>query len=82
MQTSRDISPVQQSSQTDLQREALRYLKEFGPLRWAALFVRFNEDYSGNIGPALQDLQERKYIDVESDNIAKITAWGMVQLQR
>ena len=82
MQASHYKSAVAQNSHVHLQREALRYLKEFGPLNWNALYVRFNADSSGDIGPALQTLQERKYIEVGPDNIARITAWGMAQLQR
>ena len=73
--------PVEQTSQTDLQRDVLHYLKEFGPLNWGALYVRFDEAGSGDIGPALIDLQERKYIEVGSDHTARITAWGKAQLQ-
>ena len=73
MQTSHQKPAVEQRSQTDLQREALHYLKEFGPLRWAALYVRFDSDHSGAIGPALRDLQERRCIEVGPDNIARNT---------
>ena len=81
MQTSHQKPAVEQNSQTELQHKALHYLKEFGPLRWAALYVRFDSDRSGAIGQALQDLQERRCIEVGPDNTAKITAWGMAQLQ-
>jgi hypothetical protein len=60
----------------------LCYLKEYGPLSWNALYVRFDSGRSGDIGPALQALQERKYIEVGSDNITRITAWGVAQFQR
>lgn len=82
MQTSHQKPAVQPSSQTDLQRDALHYLKEFGPLNWGALYVRFDEAGSGVIGPALVDLQEQKYIEVRSDSIVKITTLGMAQLLR
>ena len=80
MQTSHQKSPVEQRSQTDLQRDALHYLKEFGPLNWGALYVRFDEAGSGDIGPALIDLQEQQYIEVRSDSMVKITQLGMAQL--
>ena len=88
MQTSHQKPAVEQSSQigsrqatdSDLQREVLHYLKEFGPVRWAALYVRFDSDHSGAIGPALQDLQIRKYIVLRSDSMVNITPLGMVQL--
>ena len=72
--------PVAQSSQTDIQRDALHYLKEFGPLNWRGLYVRFDEAGSGVIGPALVDVQEQKYFEVRSDSIVKITILGMAQL--
>ena len=76
MQTSHQKPAVEQNSQTDLQDEVLHYLKECGPLDWGALYVRFDEAGSGDIGLALIDLQERKYIEVGSDNTVRITAWG------
>ena len=81
MQTSHQKFPVEQSSQNDLQRDALHYLKEFGPLNWGALYVRFDEAGSGDIGPALIDLQAQQYnIEVRSDSIVKITQMGMAHL--
>lgn len=68
------------TSQIELQRKALRYLKDFGPLNWNALYVRFNADNTGHIGPALKTLEEQNYIEVSSDETAKITAVGMAQL--
>jgi hypothetical protein len=82
VQNSQSKLAVEQTSQADLQGEALRYLKEYGPLNWNALYVRFNADRNGDIGPALQSLQEQNYIEVGSDNIARLTACGMAQLQR
>ena len=75
-------APVEQTSQTDLQRDVLHYLMEFGPLHWGALYVRFDEAGSGDIGPALIDLQAQQYIDVRSDSIVNITQSGMAQLKR
>ena len=57
--------PVEQTSQTDLQRDVLHYLKEFGPLRWADLYVRFDSDPRGAIGPALIDLLEQQYFELQ-----------------
>ena len=71
---------VEQASKSDLQREALHYLKEFGPLNWGELYVRFDEAGSGVIGAALLDLHERKCIEIGSDYTVKITAGGMAQL--
>ena len=64
----------------DLLREALQYLKDYGPLDWNALYVRFNANNSGDIGRTLQTLQAQKFIEVGPDNTAKITALGMTQL--
>ena len=75
-----DDTPEVGRSVTGLLREALRYLKDYGPLNRNSLYVRFNEDNSGDIGSALQILEELKYIEIGSDNTVKITAWGMAQL--
>ena len=64
----------------DLLREALQYLKDYGPLDWNALYVRFNADNSGDIGLTLQTLHAQKYIEVRPDNTTTITALGMTQL--
>ena len=80
MQTSPPNPAVEQSNQTDLQRDVLRYLKECGPLPWGALYVRFDEAGSGDIGPALIDLQEQQYIEVRSDSMVNITQLGIAQL--
>ncbi|MGH7183362.1 MAG: hypothetical protein ACREJN_15480 [Nitrospiraceae bacterium] len=74
---------MQTSSRHDnLQHEALRYLQAYGPLDRSALYVRFNADATGDIGPALQTLEEQHYIEVGSDNTTSITAGGLAQLQR
>ena len=80
MQTSLNNPAVAQTRHA-FHREALSYLKDFGPLDWNVLYVRFNADRSGDIGPALQALRERKYIKVGSDKTASITALGMAQLK-
>ena len=66
----------------DLQHQVLRHLKEHGPTRWNALYVSFDRERTGTIGPVLQDLKRDKYIAVGPTDRVKITARGLEQLKR
>jgi len=64
-----------------LQQEALRHLQEHGPLHWNALYIRFDTQSRGDIGPALEDLEGRKFIEREESNLVRITPAGKARLQ-
>jgi hypothetical protein len=57
----------------------LRHLTERGPTNWAALYLHFDPDGTGEIGPALRHLEICKLIAVD-DTIVKITESGTEQL--
>jgi hypothetical protein len=57
----------------------LRYLTEKGPTCWATIYLHFDPDGTGEIGPALKHLEACKYIKVD-DTIVKITQSGTEQL--
>jgi len=67
-------------SQWALQQEALRHLKDHGPLHWNALYIRFDAQSQGDIGPALQELEGRQFIERGAHNLVKITAAGIERL--
>ena len=64
----------------ELQRSVLLHLTERGSAKWGALYSHFDEDGTGEIGEALQLLAESRYIALEGDGTAKITASGVQQL--
>ena len=65
----------------ELQRAVLSHLTERGSAKWGALYSHFDEDGTGEIGEALQLLAEWRYIALEGDGTAKITASGMQRLK-
>ena len=64
----------------ELLHAVLRYLTERGPTYWATLYLHFDPDGTGEIGPALRDLAISKHIVVDS-TIVKITMLGTEQLK-
>ncbi|HEY6260702.1 MAG TPA: hypothetical protein VIW47_03855 [Nitrospiraceae bacterium] len=58
----------------------LRYLTERGPTYWATLYLHFDPDGTGEIGPALRHLATFKLIAVDR-TIVKVTSSGMEQLK-
>ncbi|HKO31304.1 MAG TPA: hypothetical protein VJU54_09205, partial [Nitrospiraceae bacterium] len=60
-------------SQRELQQEALRHLKEHGPLNWDALYIQFDARSKGRIGTALLDLEVGGFIE-SLHNLHQITA--------
>ena len=62
-----------------LLQAVLRYLKKNGPTSWVTLYLHFDHDGSGEIGPALGHLAVCKHIAMEGTT-AKITASGIEQL--
>lgn len=64
-----------------LQYTVLVHLTESGSAKWGALYSRFDNDGTGEIGEALFQLAYWKHIMVESDGTAKITELGMRQLE-
>ena len=65
----------------DLQYTLLVHLTESGSVKWGALYSRFDQDGTGEIGEALSQLAHWKHIMVELDGTAKITESGMRQLE-
>jgi hypothetical protein len=65
----------------DLQSKVLHYLKDHGPTMWNALYVSFDQERTGTIGPVLQDLKEWKYIEVGLTDRVKITMRGLEYLK-
>jgi hypothetical protein len=62
-----------------LLQAVLRYLTARGPTHWATLYLHFDSDGTGEIGPALGHLAVCKHIQVEGTT-AKITALRTEQL--
>jgi muconolactone delta-isomerase len=65
----------------ELQNTVLVHLTESGSAKWGALYSRFDNDGTGEIGEVLSQLAYWKHIMVESDGTAKITESGMRQLE-
>ena len=67
-------------SHRELQQEALRHLKEHGPLNWNALYIRFDAGSQGRIGTVLLDLEVGGFIE-PLHNLHQITASGIRKLE-
>jgi hypothetical protein len=67
-------------SQRELQQEALRHLREHGPLHWSALYIQFDARSQGRIGTALLDLEVGGFIE-PLHNLHHITASGIRKLE-
>jgi hypothetical protein len=65
----------------ELQHEVLLYLRDNGEINWATLYLHFNADALGEIGPVLGDLARSKHIKVEGDGQTTITALGLEHLE-
>jgi hypothetical protein len=63
-----------------LQDAVLLHLRDNGSMKWIDLYLQFNEDGSGEIGPALGLLARLKHIAVEFDGTTTITAAGRERL--
>jgi hypothetical protein len=63
-----------------LLQKVLRYLTDRGPTHWATLYLHFDSDGTGEIGPALRHLAACKHIQVVGTT-ATITVLGLEQIQ-
>jgi predicted transcriptional regulator len=64
-----------------LKRDVLRHLQEHGTINYNLLHVRFNRNRVADIQAVLQDLTEWNYIEVDKDNIIRITTAGRKLLE-
>jgi hypothetical protein len=66
----------------ELQQGVLRHLMEVGPTKWDTMYFHFAHNRTGDVAHAVRFLARWRYVTVEADGTATITALGVNQLQR
>jgi hypothetical protein len=68
--------------QRELEREVLYYVKGLNEsINWDVLYVHFDQNRTGDIGPVLHDLKEGYYIVVDPQKNVTITDIGLMRLE-
>jgi hypothetical protein len=63
-----------------LEQMVLLHLRNHDPMTWTALYIRFDQDGSGKIGPTLGLLARWKHIILKQDEQTTITEAGLERL--
>jgi hypothetical protein len=69
--------------QRDLERRVLQHLKDHQgePHNFDGLYVLFDLNRTADIGPVLDELRQRRYINVDKDQSVTITESGLTRLE-
>jgi hypothetical protein len=66
----------------ELEREVLLHLRSLNAsVNWETLYVHFDRDRTGSIGPVLQVLKDGRYIAADEKNNVAITKLGLKRLE-
>jgi hypothetical protein len=66
----------------ELEREVLLHLRSLNePVNWETLYVHFDLDRTGSIGPVLHALRDGRYIAADEKNNVSITKLGLKRLE-
>jgi hypothetical protein len=75
-------SERKRKKQRELEREVLLYVRDRNAaVKWDRLYVHFDPNRSGDIGPVLQVLKEGRYISVDEKQNVTITDLGLKRLE-
>jgi hypothetical protein len=65
-----------------LDERVLIHLTEKGPKKWAAVYLYFDQDATGEIGPVLRALESLKRIKCDEKGYVKITQTGFEHITK
>jgi hypothetical protein len=66
----------------ELERQVLLHLRSLNePVKWETLYVHFDPDRTGSIGPVLHKLKDGRYIAADEKNNVTITKLGLQRLE-
>ena len=66
----------------ELEREVLFHLRSLkAPVNWETLYIHYDLDRTGSIGPVLRALKDGRYVAVDEENNVTITKLGLKRLE-
>ena len=77
-----DQNTKRREGRSELEREVLLHLRNLNAsVNWETLYVHFDRDRTGSIGPVLQVLKDGRYIATDVKNNVMITKLGLKRLE-